>query len=100
VFDKQSFQQAEIQVYPSKIKIRVPLELSKNEMKLQKKTESLGPKFMLAQAIIKKYKDQIFWKHECHLKREERKSSQSGSDEENYNSSSALITKSQEITKK
>jgi len=58
------------------MKIKVPVSESYNEMKLASKKKNLGPKYMLAQAIIKKYKDKIFWKHECKIKREERKSSQ------------------------
>ena len=58
------------------IKIKVPIPESKNDMKLAKKKDRFGSKFVLAQAIIKKYKDTIFWKHECIIKREERKSSQ------------------------
>lgn len=58
------------------LKIKVPLSESHNDMVLPKKKEHLGSKFVLAQAIIKKYKDIIFWKHECNMKREERKSSQ------------------------
>jgi hypothetical protein len=38
-----------------------------------KRHYQLGPKFALAQAIIKKYKETIFWKHKCKLQREERR---------------------------
>lgn len=69
-----SVQRADIQVFESMIKIKVPISENQNAMKLAKKAKQQGVKFLFAQAILKKYRDLIFWKHDRHAKKDERKS--------------------------
>jgi hypothetical protein len=41
-------------------------------MKLAKKAKQQTVKFQFALALLKKYRDLIFWKHDRHIKKEER----------------------------
>lgn len=82
---EDSFHRVDIQLYESMLKIKVPIAGNINQMKLKNgRSKVFDSKFEVTRAILKKYKDIIFWKRDMHLKRDEKHSSEIGLDGSNH----------------